>query len=222
MTVLLAMVALARLRAQDSPLEVLERQGNEAFGKRDCASALKNYEAAGRLATGESLADRAGLIYRRIGICKGRQGDIEGSLTAYRSGVTVSENARDREILTENVHGLGLALQRLGRLDEALAPAEREYSLAQQCRHPAHLVRAMWLVAALYDRTGKRRVAMQMFEQALQISRNDNDRAAMVIRWTILRSVMRTLAIRQPESCWKKKRSPCPIRLTRRLWGTPG
>ncbi len=166
-----------RLR-QSTPCFIVCR---EAFGKRDCTSALKSYEAAAPLATAANLADRAGLIYRRIGICKGRLGEIEGSLAAYQTGMAVSETAKDTEILTENVHGAGLALQRLGRLEEALPLAEREYALSQKCGHPEHLVRAMWLLASLYDRTGKRRVAMQMFQQALDTSRKNKDREATII-----------------------------------------
>jgi len=63
-------------------LNELDRLGNEAFGKRDCKTALLNYEPAAPLALAETLPDRAGLIYRRIGICKGRLGDITGSLEA--------------------------------------------------------------------------------------------------------------------------------------------
>ena len=131
-TATLFLFAASELCAQSSPLDVLERQGSEAFDKRDCTAALKRYQAAAPLAGAVKPADRAGLIYRRIGICKGRLGDITGSLEAYNAGVTASEAAEDPELLIENVHGQGLALQRLGRLGEALAPAEREYALAQK------------------------------------------------------------------------------------------
>jgi CHAT domain-containing protein len=162
-------------------LNELDRLGNEAFGKRDCKTALLNYKPAAPLALAETLPDRAGLIYRRIGICKGRLGDITGSLEAYRSGVAAGEIGADTEMLAENVHGMGLALQRLGRLSEATAPAERELALAKTCGHPQHLVRAMWLVASLYDRTGKRRISMKMYEEALVLSRQNKDRTATII-----------------------------------------
>ena len=39
----------------------------------------------------------------------------------------------------------------------------------------------MWLVASLYDRTGKRRISMKIYEEALALSRQNKDRTATII-----------------------------------------
>ncbi len=61
---------------------------------------------------------------------------IAGAPEVYQRGVAVTEASGDGELLEENVHGAALAMQKLGRLDEAMTMGQREYELTQKCGHP--------------------------------------------------------------------------------------
>jgi CHAT domain-containing protein/tetratricopeptide (TPR) repeat protein len=159
----------------------LENKADAEFSRRDCAAASATYEqalAAARLAGDSTHVD---FFWRRIGICRARVGDLTGALDAYRSGTAAGEVSGNRDMLAENVHGMALALQKLGRADEAMPLAQREYALTQQCGHPAHQVRAMWLVAELEMDRGRMRAGLAMMESALEISRATHDTASTAI-----------------------------------------
>jgi tetratricopeptide (TPR) repeat protein len=162
-------------------LSTLEQRADAEFTARDCKSAEKSYLEAIGVAEAAGQVNRTGLYYRRIGICRSRAGNITGALEVYQRGVTVTEASGDGELLEENVHGTALALQKLGRLDEAMAMGQREYELTQKCGHPEHLARAMWLISALDDAMGKSRAGLQMLEKALVVNRTSNDRDGTLI-----------------------------------------
>ena len=159
----------------------LEQRADTEFTRRDCTDAEKSYLEAIAVAQAAGDVNRTGLFYRRIGICRSRAGNITGALEVYQRGVAVTEASGDGELLEENVHGAALALQKLGRLDEAMKLGQREYDLTQKCGHPEHLVRAMWLMSELYGATGKSRVGLQLLEKALVINRTTNDRDGTLI-----------------------------------------
>ena len=119
--------------------------------------------------------------YRRIGICEARVGHLEGALDAYQKGWQASELSHDDEMLAENIHGAALMLMRLGRLEEAYPLAQRENALTQKCGHPAHMIRAMWLVADMDVAAGRSRQGLQLLEAALKISRASNDKTGTAI-----------------------------------------
>jgi CHAT domain-containing protein/Tfp pilus assembly protein PilF len=162
-------------------LATLEQRADAEFTAHDCKSAEKSYLEAVGAAEAAGQVNRTGLYYRRIGICRSRAGNITGALEVYQRGVAVTEASGDGELLEENVHGAALALQKLGRLDEAMAMGQREYELTQKCGHPEHLVRAMWLISELDDATGKSRAGLQLLEKALVINRTTNDRDGTLI-----------------------------------------
>ena len=149
----------------------LETRAAAAFDRNDCSAALPLYQSA--LPPAEAARDfaRLGLFYRRIGICYNRMGDSESALAAYRAGAAAAESAADIDLREENIHGAQLALQRLGRFSESLAEAQRELALAEQCRHPQHLVRALSAVANVNRSIGKTGLALQFYQRILDDSR---------------------------------------------------
>ena len=159
----------------------LEQRADAEFTRRDCVSAEKSYLEAIGAAQAAGDVNLTGLYYRRIGICRSRAGNITGALEVYQRGIAVTESSGDGELLEENVHGAALALQKLGRLDEAMTLGQREYDLTQKCGHPEHLVRAMWLMSELYSATGKSRTGLQLLEKALAINRTTSDRDGTLI-----------------------------------------
>ncbi len=170
-TVLLIGFALA----QSSPAQqqqTVEVRAAAAFAANDCRTAVPLYEQALSVA---SAPDVKGLFYRRLGICKARLGDPDGSFEAYRAGVQASESATDKHILEENLHGLGLAYKHLGKLKESQELAERQFHLTEKCGVQEHLARSTWLLATVYDAEGKARLSLQLYEQALAIARAAKD-----------------------------------------------
>ncbi len=159
----------------------LEQRADAEFAKRDCAAAEKSYMEAVALAETAGQGNRTGLYFRRIGICRARVGKLNEALDAYRHGMKVTEATGDIDLQAENVHGAALALQKLGRVDEALPLSQLEYQLAVKCGHKEHLVRAMWMEADLNESKGKYRYAMQLLEQALALSRTTTDHNGTMI-----------------------------------------
>ncbi len=175
--------AAASLLAQSAAVELqsLEQRAEAEFSRHDWAAAEKSYLEAVRAAQASGEPARTGFYYRRIGMSRARVGKITESLDAYRKGIEVTEASGDADMLLENVHGAALALQRLGRLDEAFSMTKRENDLAKNCGHPEHLARALATTAELYYLTGNSRGNMKLLNEALEISRKTSDYAGTLI-----------------------------------------
>ncbi len=169
--VLFLTTAILQAAAQQSP--PLDPAGDAAFGERKWSAAVSAYETV--LKSGPPAAT-AGALYRRVGLAKGSLGDHVGSLAAYREGIKLSEGAADSEMLEENLHGAGLELVRLGRIREAVQPAERERELTRACGHEEHQTRSLYLVGRIYALTGRTRLAISTLEDGLALARRANDR----------------------------------------------
>lgn len=169
-----AILLIARpLAAQDSA-DTPEARAERAFARNDCPTALLLYPSALERAQAAHDYGRLGLFYRRTGICYNRMGDPESALTAYRAGTAAAESAGDIDLQEENIHGAQLALQRLSRFSESLAEAHRELALAEQCRHPQHLVRALSAVGNVNRAVGQTGLAVQFYQRILDYSRGAN------------------------------------------------
>ena len=123
----------------------------------------------------------ANLYYLRIANCRTRLGDFSAALDLYRQSQELAESTGDTEQLELSVHGAALQLMKLGRLDEAIPLGQREYELTQKCGHPVHIVRAMWLVAAQDQASGRARDSLSMLTRALAISRTTNDTSLIAV-----------------------------------------
>ena len=183
---MLALAVFVQAQAPSEQLKTLEQQAEAEFSKRDCGNAAKTYQQALAAAANAADSTHVDFFWRRIGICRARLGDLSGALDAYTQGSAASESAGDQEMLAENIHGMALALQKLGRIQEALPRAQREYDLTLKCGHPEHQLRAMWLVAELDSERGKLRASLAMLESALIISRASNNRNGTGILLTAL------------------------------------
>jgi CHAT domain-containing protein len=168
-------------QADATGLKALEQRADAEFSRRDCAAAEKTYTLALEAAQAAADVHRTGQYYLRIANCRARVGDFPAALDAYHHGVAVAESTGDNELLSLSIHGAALTLQKLGRIDEALPLGEREYELGQKCGHPPHLARAMWMLAGLYQATGRVRDGMQLLNRALTISRTTADPAITAV-----------------------------------------
>ncbi len=172
----LGLMIVGQLAAQTAAdLKSLEDRGEAQFAGHDYQSAEKTFNEALRMAQAVGDLSHAGLYYLRIGNCRTRVGDFTASLDAYEHTIAISEASGDNEQLANAVHGAALQLAKLGRMDEALPLGQREYALTQQCGHPAHQVRAIWLVATQYGSIGKVREEISMLNRALTLSRTTTD-----------------------------------------------
>jgi CHAT domain-containing protein/tetratricopeptide (TPR) repeat protein len=173
---LIAAVMLQQAALPKPP--ALDPAGDAAFAARHWSEAVAAYEKSLESAPG---AAKSAALYRRIGLAKGSLGDHEGSLAAYRIGLTAGETAGDLDLIEENLHGLGLELIRLGRIREAGPPAEREHELSRRCGHGDHMVRALYLVARIYGLSGRTRLAIGTLEEGLAVARRVDDRRGAAI-----------------------------------------
>jgi CHAT domain-containing protein len=153
-----------------------EQQAADAFAKNDCGVATKLYKQA---LDGTTDMSKVALFQRRLGICFYRSGDLEAAAAAYRAGVKAAEAVGDLELELENVHGLSLALDHLGLLDEALALANREKELAGKCGHTPHMERALFQVALVQGSLGRFAEQQRNLEEMLQIARAAKDTDAI-------------------------------------------
>ena len=158
-------------------LKSLELRGDSEFQSRDCAAAEKTYTLALQLAQSANDLPRTSLYYLRLASCRARVGDFAGTLDNYRQGMPVVEAAGDPEWIASYLHGSAVALGNLGRADEARPLIEREYAIAQQCGHPAHMARGLWMMAGSFGSQGRTREQIEWLNRALAVSRTTTDDA---------------------------------------------
>ncbi|HWE52058.1 MAG TPA: CHAT domain-containing protein [Bryobacteraceae bacterium] len=164
------------LAAQDD-IQSLEQRAQAAFSRRDCAAAEKTFGEALKAAQAAGEIHRTGIYYIRIANCRTRVGDFAAALDNYHQTMAVAEASRDDQLMELGVHGAALQLQKLGRIEEALPLAQREYELAQKDGNADHLARALWLLAEQDEAIGKVRDGLKLMNRALAISRTTTDRA---------------------------------------------
>src|SRR5579875_3120352 len=90
-----AALLLAGLLCAQAPARLgeLEKKADDEFSRRDCASASATYEQALTAAARGGDSSHVDFFWRRIGICRAREGDLTGALEAYRSGAAASESS---------------------------------------------------------------------------------------------------------------------------------
>ena len=110
------------LAAQASLL--LLRGSYVAAADRAAAAAVSSRAAGALLPMAYALST--------LGICRSVAGDAEGALTALREASEVSASVGDIESMMRADTALVVALERLGRLDEAWEAARRTYELAER------------------------------------------------------------------------------------------
>lgn len=116
----------------------------------------------------ERLHQRAWLSHRR--------GDYEGAIDRYESALELAEDCGDRRAVHGILRGLGLALWRSGRLDEAETRLERSRSLALEVSDDAESVKVGVNLGAIAVSRGNYERAIELNEENRQLAMATGDR----------------------------------------------
>lgn len=106
---------VVRESAKETLANKYAKKGDELMEQARWSQSITNYEKAIQLCPAMSIK-----LYNQIGVLQGEQGNLEGAASAFQSAIDYHTETGAKQNIAGSLYlNLGLALQQLGRIEEA-------------------------------------------------------------------------------------------------------
>jgi DNA-binding CsgD family transcriptional regulator len=144
--------------------------------------AIPMWERARKLAQANGDREGAGECRRRIGIIKSYNGDPEGAVAEFDAILTSKEEGLSPKLLARTRLRRGVALEELGKLEEAREELEKVLAVAEELQNPVILAQAHRALVLLHIWTGHPDRVRAHGERAMTLAKSSG--ALSVEFWT--------------------------------------
>ncbi len=162
--------------------KVLEDLAKAQSRMGEYAEAIPLWEEARELAEEEGALEDAAECRRRIGIIKSYHGDPKGAVDAYDSILSSPPDGLSPHLLARTRLRRGIALEELGRLEEAQKDLEDVLQIAEELQDPVILAQAHRALVLLYIWTAQPDQVRLHADRAMELARSSG--ALSVEFWT--------------------------------------
>lgn len=150
-------------------------------------SAIQNFHSAIQLVKEKQLTQAyTAVIYNNLASCHGSLNNVD---SAYHFAQIAIEKARENNDIVARANGLfilGTALEKYGKLDEALRSFLEAQPLRQKIGDPFFIVSDLAELSNLYAKMGKTKEGIQSGEEALRIAETNKISAKLPMIYTAL------------------------------------
>ncbi len=146
------------------------------------AEAVPLWERARQLAEDEGMADSAAECRRRIGIIKSYHGDPKGAVDEYDAILSSLSGSLSPNLLARTRLRRGVALEELGRLEEAREELEGVLEMAEELQDPVILAQVHRALVLLHIWTGNPDRVRAHGDRAMELAKSSG--ALSVEFWT--------------------------------------
>jgi DNA-binding CsgD family transcriptional regulator len=162
--------------------KVLEDLARALSRMGEYAEAIPLWDEARALAENEGAPDDAAECRRRIGIIKSYHGDPAGAVDEFDAVLSSSFDGLSPHILARTRLRRGVALEELGRLEEARAELESVLAMAEELQEPVVLAQAHRALVLLHIWTGHPDRVRAHADRAMELAKSSG--ALSVEFWT--------------------------------------
>jgi tetratricopeptide (TPR) repeat protein len=154
---------------EESAARILFLSGVKLLAQGEFERALRRFEKASEIFTGEGLKSEMSMCYRQMGIVYTFYEKWEKAEQCYKNAIDIDKKLRDWPNLLENLFLLSNLLMDKNELNKALEYALEAEKISRKAKDKVKQFQACKHIGQIYERRLNSKKAMEYFEKAIKI-----------------------------------------------------